>query len=88
VSDIFLARSVWSGLSGECLDELAAIEVFEDIPSTQIVAQSRSMSGLLVLRYNKVQDRDDKGVFGGQQEVSWRYLGGDGLLFLMSLLGC
>jgi len=79
VSDIFLARSVWSGLSGECLDELAAIEVFEDIPSTQIVAQSRSINVREWLACVALQQSAGQGRQGrvwrstrGQLALSWR----------------
>jgi len=45
VSDTFLARSVWSKLSEDALKTLAAIDVFEEIPSTQLALQARSSPG-------------------------------------------
>ena len=41
----FLAHDILKGLSGACLDDFGAMEVFDILPSTQLALQSRASMG-------------------------------------------
>ncbi len=79
LSHHLIARSVWEELSGSCLDDLAAIEVFDAIDSTQLAIQSRSLQGRDWLACVALQQRAGFGRQGrvwqsvpGQVALSWR----------------